>query len=40
MRKAMPIGVDNFEELITNDYHYVDKTMLIKELIDGEIPGC
>ena len=34
MKKAMPIGVDNFEELITNDYYYVDKTMFIKELID------
>ncbi|MCI5510030.1 MAG: ATP-binding protein [Eubacterium sp.] len=34
MKKAMPIGVDNFEELITNDYYYVDKTMFIKELLD------
>lgn len=34
MKKAMPIGVDNFEKLITNDYYYVDKTMFIKELLD------
>ena len=39
MKKAMPIGVDNFEKLITNDYYYVDKTMFIKELLDlkGEV---
>lgn len=39
MKKAMPIGVDNFEKLIANDYYYVDKTMLIKELLDlkGEV---
>lgn len=34
MKKAMPIGVDSFEDVITNDYYYVDKTMLIKELLD------
>lgn len=39
MKKAMPIGVDNFEKLITNNYYYVDKTMFIKELLDwkGEV---
>ncbi|MGF0031897.1 AAA family ATPase [Bariatricus sp. SGI.154] len=34
MKKAFPIGVDNFQELITNDYYYIDKTNLIKELLD------
>ena len=34
MRKAMPIGVDDFEDLITSGYYYVDKTMFIKELLD------
>lgn len=34
MNKAIPIGVDDFKDLITNDYYYVDKTLLIKELID------
>ena len=35
----LPIGVDNFEKLITKGYYYVDKTLLIKELIDrkGEV---
>lgn len=39
MKKAMPIGVDNFEKLITSGYFYVDKTMFIKELLDlkGEV---
>lgn len=34
MKKALPIGVDNFEEVIAEGYCYVDKTMLIKELLD------
>lgn len=37
--KPFPIGVDDFEKLITNGYYYVDKTWLIKELLDrkGEV---
>ena len=34
MKKALPIGVDNFEKLISEDYCYVDKTLFIKELLD------
>lgn len=34
MKKPLPIGVDNFDEVVTNGYYYVDKTMLIKELLD------
>lgn len=39
MKKAMPIGVDDFEEVILSGYYYVDKTMFIKELLDlkGEV---
>ena len=39
MKKPLPIGVDNFEKIIKNGYYYVDKTMLIKELMDlkGEV---
>ena len=33
--KALPIGIDNFESLIMDGYYYVDKTLLIKELIDN-----
>lgn len=32
--KPLPIGIDNFETLITKGYYYVDKTLLIKELLD------
>lgn len=34
MKKALPIGVENFDEVVTNGYYYVDKTVLIKELLD------
>jgi hypothetical protein len=34
--KALPIGIDNFEMLITRDYYYIDKTLLIKDLIDNK----
>ena len=30
----LPIGVDNFEMLITRGYYFIDKTCFIKELID------
>lgn len=32
--KPLPIGVDNFEEIIEKGYYYVDKTFFIKELLD------
>ena len=31
--KAIPIGVDNFKEVIENDNYYVDKTKAIEDLI-------
>ncbi len=34
--KPLPIGVDNFEKLITRNYYYVDKTLLIKNLLDNK----
>ena len=33
MKKKLPIGVDNFEELIRENFYYADKTMLIAELL-------
>ena len=33
MTKAIPSGFSSFEEIRTNDYYYVDKTMMIKELL-------
>ncbi len=35
--KRLPIGIHNFQELIDENYYYVDKTLLIKELL--EAPG-
>ena len=29
-QKPLPIGIDNFEMLITRGYYFVDKTLLIK----------
>lgn len=39
MKKPLPIGVDDFEKIIEEEYYYVDKTMFIKELLDlkGEV---
>jgi len=35
----LPIGVDNFEKIRKDGYFYIDKSMLIKELLDlkGEV---
>ena len=39
MRKKLPIGIDGFEKIRTNDFYYVDKTMFIAELLQnwGEV---
>lgn len=34
MKKTLPIGIENFEDLIKSGYYYVDKTWFIKELLD------
>ena len=34
MKKALPVGIENFEDMRTNGYYYVDKTLFIKELLD------
>ncbi len=33
MKKSLPIGIDNFEDLITKNGYYVDKTSILEELI-------
>lgn len=37
--KKLPIGIDGFEKIRTNDFYYVDKTMFIAELLQnwGEV---
>lgn len=32
--KPLPIGVDDFEKIREQGYYYVDKTLLIKELLE------
>ena len=34
MKKPLPIGVDNFADVIKTGYYYIDKTIFIKELLD------
>ena len=39
VRKKLPIGIDGFEKIRTNDFYYADKTLFIKKLIQnwGEV---
>ena len=32
-KKNLPVGIDNFEVVIQNDYYYFDKTGLIEEIL-------
>ena len=34
--KPLPIGIDNFEKLITRGYYFIDKSLLIKALLDNK----
>ena len=33
-RKPLPIGIEDFKEVIDSGYYFVDKTLMIKDLID------
>ena len=33
-KPPLSIGIENYKELISREYYYVDKTLLIKELLD------
>ena len=35
IKKKLPIGIENFAKIQSEDFYYVDKTMLIKELLDN-----
>ena len=39
VKKKLPIGIDGFEKIMTNDFYYADKTLFIKELLQnwGEV---
>ena len=34
MKKALPIGVENFKDIMESGYYYIDKSLFIKELLD------
>lgn len=34
MKKPLPIGISDFKKLIDGEYLYVDKTLLIQEVIE------
>ncbi len=33
--KKLPVGISDFKKIIEEGYHYVDKTLFIKEIIDS-----
>ena len=35
MKKRIPIGIEFYKEMIDKDYYYIDKTLLIKEILDS-----
>lgn len=35
MEKKLPVGIESFEEFMTQDFYYVDKTMFIAELLNN-----
>ncbi len=34
--KPLPIGVEDFKRLVDNEYYFVDKTLMIKELLESK----
>ncbi len=34
-KKKLPVGIDNFEKIIKNNFYYVDKTEMIHSLIQN-----
>ena len=34
--KPLPIGVEDFKRLVDNGYYFVDKTLMIKELLENK----
>lgn len=35
MKKMIPVGYEDIRELADNDFYYVDKTLMIKQLLDN-----
>lgn len=36
-RKPLPIGIEDFKEVIDLNYYFVDKTLMIKELFESQV---
>ena len=34
LKRRIPIGIENYREMIDGEYYYVDKTLLVKEILD------
>ena len=39
MSKQLPIGIDDFKKIITQNYYYIDKSLFIKEVLDSGAAG-
>ena len=37
-KKAVPVGIEDFERIVREDYYYVDKTQLIEKLLINRAP--
>ena len=37
-KKAVPVGIEDFERIVREDYYYVDKTLLIEKLLINRAP--
>ena len=35
-KRPMPVGIEDFKELVQNEYYFVDKTRFLKELLDSK----
>ena len=36
-KKKLPLGIENFEDLIRNDFYYIDKTGLIRDILKHDL---
>ena len=34
IKRAIPIGVESYKKMIDNNYYYIDKTLLIRDLLE------
>jgi hypothetical protein len=32
-KKKLPVGIDNFEKIIKNNFYYVDKTEILEKVV-------